>query len=363
MTPEAKNRFADTISYPLIKENTPVHSNTTSEKNSTGYPHLQILEIEITLRCPLRCLHCSVNGGEKKIDLPLEKFYEVVDDCEKLGVEVLDIIGGEPLTYPHIYEAIKYSLTKIPKVFLNTSGYFINRRILEKLGETGLKDVFISLDGATPQNHEKIRGTNTFSRTCKAIKELSDFGFRVTVSFVANAENYTDIPEILKICENHGARKLFILSLIPQGRGKNIEHLKIKDNMIKYIFDTVKSYKGNVEVEFDCSIKLNFSKLPEYVKVCPAGATFCTIKANGDVIPCGFLPDHFTAGNIYERRFYDIWRDNSAFGSLRRAISGCNECAIYNECRGGCQALKVGKACDGKPEKRFSLYKELGISS
>lgn len=335
-----KNENADTITYP----------------KASVLPKLQMLEIEITLRCPLRCIHCSVNGGESKIDIPIEKFYEIVEDCEKIGVEVLDIIGGEPIAYPHIYEAIRYAVKRIPKVYLNTAGYFINEKIIEKLKDTGLKDIFVSIDGATAEKHEKIRGHGTFQKTCESVKRLSEHGFTVTVSFVANAENYKDIPDILKICETYGAKRLFILSLIPEGRGKNLKNIVLKDHMIIEIIKELRKYKGPVEIELDCSIKTDFSEFPEYVKICPAGTSFCTIKSDGSVIPCGFLPSNFLIGNIYEKRFYDIWIDNIKFYYWRNPLKGCENCSIYKECRGGCQALKIGKVCEGIPQNRKYIF-------
>lgn len=358
MAIQVKNQLTDTISY----------LNRTSVKESNGKElisyepitkQLQMLEIEITLRCPLRCIHCSVNGGESKVDIPLEKFHEIVDDCEQIGVESLDIIGGEPLAYHHIYEALRYAIQKIPKVYLNTAGYFFNEKIIQKLQETGLKDIFISLDGATQEKHEKIRGPGTFYKTLDAIKKMSEAGFYLIVSFVANAENYTDIPAMLDLCERYGAKKLFILSLIPEGRGKNIKNLVLKEHMIKTIFESISKYKGPVEIELDCSLKTDFEDFPDYVKVCPAGTTFCTIKVNGDVIPCGFLPSKFSIGNIYQKRFYDIWNDDRKFYFWRKGISGCQTCSIYKECRGGCQALKFGKVCEGDTQKRINLLKEI----
>lgn len=331
-------------------------------KNTDTIPSLQILEIEITLRCPLRCIHCSVNGGDEKVDIPIEKFCEIVDDLEKLGAEGIDIIGGEPLAYRDIYDALRYAVKKLPKVYLNTAGYFITHKIIEKLKDTGLEYIFVSLDGATPESHEKIRGPGTFYKTCEAIRNLADAGFFVIVSFVANAENYTEIPKLLEICEEYGAKKLFILSLIPQGRGKNIRNLVLKEHMIKHIFETVRNYKGEVEIELDCSLKQDFSELPEVAKICPAGTTFATIKYNGDVIPCGFLPSNFVVGNIYQRRFYDIWTDTK--GKLfffRRKMAGCDSCEIYSACRGGCQALKIGKVCNGVPERRITFFKQIGV--
>ena len=324
---------------------------------------LSILEVEITLRCPLRCIHCSVRGGEGKVDIPIEKYKEVVDDAQRIGVWTIDIIGGEPLAYPDIYEAIEYSLSKIPRVVLNTAGYFVGEKIIRKLKDVGLREVFISIDGPTAEKHERIRGPGTFQKTCDAVSRFSDAGFFVTVAFVVTSETYKDIKDMLSLCEKLGAKKLYLLNFIPEGRGKSVRKLVLTKEMLKDVISAVRSYRGEVEVEFDCSLKTNFSDLPEECSICPAGVTFATLKVNGDVFPCGFLREYefFKAGNIYERRFYDIWADDSRFRYFRRTFSGCDSCSIYSTCRGGCQAIKRGKACDGKPEVHKQFFRELGF--
>jgi len=328
-----------------------------------GIMPLSMLEVEITLRCPLRCIHCSVRGGEGKIDIPIEKYKEIVDDAEKIGVQTIDIIGGEPLAYRDIYEAIEYSLKKVPNVILSTAGYFVDKKIIKKLKEVGLKEVFISIDGPTAEKHEKIRGKGTFQKTCDAVSRFSDEGFCVTVSFVVTSETYTDIPEMLSLCERLGAKRLFLLNFIPEGRGKAVRNLCLTPEMLKYVMNSLRSYRGQVEVVLDCSLKTDFSDLPEECSICPAGVTFATIKVNGDVFPCGFLREYefFKAGNIYEERFYDIWVDNKRFRYFRNKLNGCDSCAIYSYCRGGCQAVKRGKACGGKPEIYKKFFSELGF--
>ncbi len=329
--------------------------------------HLKYLEIEITLRCPLRCIHCSVNGGIGKLDIPIEKFKEIVDDCEKLGVEVLDIIGGEPLAYPNIYEAIEYALQKIPKVYLSTAGYFINGKMIEKLKKTGIKNIFVSIDGHNKQLHEMVRGSGTFEATCEAVKNLSDAGFDVTISFVANNLNYQYIDKMIELSESLGAKKLFVIALIPEGRGKNISQLTLNEDAIKYLLGKYRHHNGTIELEFDCSLKTNFSDMPKACKICPAGTTFATVAVNGDVFPCGFLRDHkfFKAGNIYEESLYNIWKGDNipSLSYFRKSFAGCDGCPIYFECRGGCQALKRGKACNGNPQERIELFRKLEIIS
>ncbi len=359
-----KLEYTGTISY-TGGQSGKYFQNSKEQEMEKIYP-LKLLEVEITLRCPLRCIHCSVGGGEGKIDLPIDKYKELVDDCSKIGVEAIDIIGGEPLAYPYIYEAIEYTLERVPNLYLSTAGYFITEKMAFRLKQSGLKHIFVSLDGPTRELHEKIRGPNTFEKTCDAIRMLSSFGFDVIVSFVATAETYKFIQDMFELSKQLGAKKLFILAFVPEGRGKNVSSLALTNEMIIKIMNDVRNINSknkDFEVEFDCSLKTFFGDLPADCSICPAGTTFATVKVNGDVFPCGFLRDYsfFRAGNIIEERFFDIWKNSQRFKYFRNPLKGCSSCSIYNECRGGCQALKRGKVCDGKPEQRKDFLAACGF--
>jgi len=271
------------------------------------------VEVEITLRCPLHCVHCSLRAGEKKTDLSSEKYIELVEDCSKLGVEIFDIIGGEPLVRKDIYELLKFASDKIPRVVINTSGFFINTKIINKLKNSGIKEIFVSIDGPEPEKHEIIRGSgrHLFERTCEGVKLLVKEGFNVTIAFVVNKNNFKDIPEMIELCSVLGAKNLFVLGFIPTGRGAEQKELFVTEDMLK---ETLKDLKkcinnGRVNVHVDCSMDSVFYELKK--NRCPAGIDFVTITVNGDVFPCGFLRENpeFRLGNIKERRFFEIWKD------------------------------------------------------
>jgi len=272
------------------------------------------VEVEITLRCPLHCVHCSLRAGEEKTDLPYENYIELVEDCAELGVRIFDVIGGEPLARQDIYELLRFATDKIPKVIVNTSGYFLNKKIINNLKKARIKDIFVSLDGPDPEKHEMIRGNgrNLFQKTCEGIKLLVKEGFKTTVAFVVNKINYRDIPKMVELCSTLGVKNLFILGFIPTGRGaEQQKELLVPKDMLMETLTDLKRYENNgkVRIMVDCSMDCVFYEL--WKNSCPAGADFVTVTVNGDVFPCGFLRENseFKLGNIKERRFSDIWGD------------------------------------------------------
>jgi len=269
------------------------------------------VEIEATLRCPLRCVHCSLKAGEKKTDLLRESYIELLENCSKLRVKIFDVIGGEPLIRPDIYELLESAVRKIPNVIVNTSGFFINKKVVKKLKKTGIKNIFVSIDGPSPEKHEIIRGSGKklFQKTCNGIKLLIKEGFNVTVAFVVNKVTFKDVPQMIELCSLLGVKNLFILGFIPIGRGANQKNLIITENMLMETLKDLRKYSNNkkVNLQVDCSMDCAFYELEG--DICPAGANFITITVNGDVFPCGFLRENpeFKLGNIKEKRFFDIW--------------------------------------------------------
>lgn len=94
---------------------------------------IQVLNVQVTSRCTLDCIHCGQQTGvtkrkfpEKYKDYPLDRVKRDVD-LVTANVDVIgavSLIGGEPLLYPHIAEVIKHCLSKenIAIISITTNG-------------------------------------------------------------------------------------------------------------------------------------------------------------------------------------------------------------------------------------------------
>ena len=60
-------------------------------------PQLRFVNIELTLRCNLRCLHCGSTAGEpRKDELEAEEWIKLIEDLAQLGCREVCLLGGEP---------------------------------------------------------------------------------------------------------------------------------------------------------------------------------------------------------------------------------------------------------------------------
>lgn len=55
---------------------------------------MHILELEITTRCNLNCLHCY-NRGYENMDMPYEQIIKYINFANENSVSTLVISGGE----------------------------------------------------------------------------------------------------------------------------------------------------------------------------------------------------------------------------------------------------------------------------
>lgn len=65
------------------------------------------LLIEITNKCPFNCIFCSSNSNINKHKF-IDKncFVNIIKDAKKVGIEIIQLSGGEPFLHPNIKEFI-----------------------------------------------------------------------------------------------------------------------------------------------------------------------------------------------------------------------------------------------------------------
>lgn len=129
--------------------------------------------IQYTDRCNAECPQCSMN---KTLPYPrhtanMEDVKRTIEAAGEMGFKAISFTGGEPLLYiDEIMELSVYAeLAGIEYIRTGTNGYMFmnsqdarfNSRIhsfAEKLRNTKIRNLWISIDSAVPEVHEKMRG-------------------------------------------------------------------------------------------------------------------------------------------------------------------------------------------------------------
>ncbi|QIS12409.1 radical SAM protein [Nocardia arthritidis] len=128
---------------------------------------------DITYACPLRCMHCYSESGRRPAMHPTrDRLLRMTDAFISLHPTEIAIAGGEPLLVDGLSEvAERFSAAGIA-VILYTSGALVDPPKAEQLLRQ-FRTVAVSLDGATAEVHDRIRGRRpAFERAMAALEFL-----------------------------------------------------------------------------------------------------------------------------------------------------------------------------------------------
>ncbi|MEV6326003.1 mycofactocin radical SAM maturase [Nocardia sp. NPDC051787] len=311
---------------------------------------------ELTYACNLACAHCLSSSGRRDPgELSTAEAKAVIDELQRMQVFYVNIGGGEPTVRPDFWELLDYSVAHNVGVKFSTNGVRLTPERARRLAATDYVDVQISLDGATAEVNDAVRGPGSFDMAYRAMTNLADAGFAgFKISVVMTRHNVAQLDEFKAIADRFGAQ-LRITRLRPSGRGADVwNDLHPTTDQQLQIYDWLVA-NGEKVLTGDSFFHLNAlgsTPLPG-LNLCGAGRVVCLIDPIGDVYACPFaIHDQFLAGNVRDPGgFESVWRTSELFTRLRQPQTGgaCTSCSAYDACQGGCMAAKffTGLPLDG----------------
>lgn len=309
---------------------------------------------ELTYACNLSCIHClSASGRRDPRELTTDECKAVIDELQRMQVFYVNIGGGEPTVRSDFWEIIDYATSHDVGVKFSTNGVRITEENAASLAKNDYVDIQISLDGATAEVNDAIRGPGSFDLAIRALERLSNAGMtRLKISVVCTRTNISQLDEFKALADRFGAQ-LRLTRLRPAGRGADVwNDLHPTQAQQRELFDWLVAH-GEEVLTGDSFFHLSAlgETLPG-LNLCGAGRVVCLIDPIGDVYACPFaIHEEFLAGNIRANGFGEVWRNSELFGRLRSPQSGgaCTSCAFFDSCKGGCMAAKffTGLPLDG----------------
>ena len=310
---------------------------------------------ELTYACNLACVHClSSSGRRDPRELSTAECRAVIDEFAAMQVFYVNVGGGEPTVRPDFFELLDYASERRVGVKFSTNGVRISRRVAARLAADDYLDVQVSLDGATAEVNDAVRGPGSYATAVRAMTNLAGAGFRgFKLSVVMTRQNIGQLDDLKALADRFGAQ-LRLTRLRPSGRGADVwETLHPTAGQQRLLYDWLLEH-GEQVLTGDSFFHLAGygEKLPG-LNLCGAGRVVCLIDPVGDVYACPFaIHPAFLAGNVRSPGgFAQVWRGSDLFASLREPQSPgtCGSCSAYDACRGGCMAAKffTGLPLDG----------------
>jgi len=339
----------------IFPETVLIHEAVVSERK------LRHIDVEITKKCNLFCVHCSAQSNSPGRELSLNEIKTVLDKASLLGLKNVGFTGGEPFVRRNkLMALLKYCKRTLNlKTHLHTNGTLLKSEdavILARL----VDEVSVNFLGSKSVTHDKITSVEgSLKATEKGLRRLVRQHANVWTYLVPMKPNFREIPKIIEKVHEIGCRKIRILSLSPTGRALNrFAALSLDSNDIKWL--TSEIIKNQKDLGID--IAVGFCTRQDYPRLgelrghhsCLAAENRVHIDASGEVFPCtassGWKP--FSAGNLRRNAFNlsDIWKFSPIFQFLRFFHSNppqkCRSCALYQQCMSGCRVMMYFKYRD-----------------
>jgi mycofactocin radical SAM maturase len=326
---------------------------------------------ELTYACNLSCVHClSSSGRRDPRELSTRECMDVIDTLERMQVFYVNIGGGEPTVRPDFWELVDYATAHHVGVKFSTNGVRLDAAAAARLAASDYVDVQISLDGATREVNDAVRGPGSFDTAMRAMRNLADAGFRgFKLSVVMTRQNIPQIDEFKAIADRFGAQ-LRLTRLRPSGRGADVwDELHPLPEQQRELYDWLVAH-GEEVLTGDSFFHLSaFGGALPGLNLCGAGRVVCLIDPVGDVYACPFaIHENFLAGNVRAAGgFAGVWKTSALFADLRKPDTGgaCKSCGFYDSCRGGCMAAKffTGLPLDGPDPECVQGYGETALAA
>jgi heme b synthase len=344
---------------------------------------LRIIFWETTAGCNLECTHCrrlDVSKELMKDDLTTEQSFQLIDNITQVGKPILVLSGGEPLFRPDIFEIAAYGTQKGLTMALATNGTLIDEVIAQKIVDSGVQRVSISLDGATSSTHDKFRKLKgSFDQAIRGLKHLQRLGMSVQINSTIAKHNVHEIKELYSNAIDLGVDALHIFMLVPVGCGVQIADDQMLppeqyEEVLNWFYEI--SLENKIQTKATCAphyfrimrqrakrdgvkITPKTHGMAAMTKGCLAGSSICFVSHKGEVFPCGYLP--VEAGHILKQPFKEVWENSRVFKDLRDPdllLGKCGICEYKKVCE-GCRARAYFEKGSYLEEEPYCIYEPI----
>ncbi|HEX7975426.1 MAG TPA: radical SAM protein [Anaerolineales bacterium] len=200
--------------------------------------HLTKIYVEPTDLCNLNCTICIRNGWDEPLGrMSQSTFNRILAGLKDLSPKPSIFFGGlgEPLFHPKTIEWVAAAKAAGVSVELITNGTTLTEKRSRQLIEAGLDVLWVSIDGATPESYSDVRLGAQLPKVLANLARFSQFRRgghfptpEIGIAFVAMRRNIKELPDVLKIGRQLGARRFSVSNVMPYTSEMQDERLYVR---------------------------------------------------------------------------------------------------------------------------------------
>lgn len=302
-----------------------------------------ILQIEPTTFCNLECSMC-INPviDRNKRHMKYDEFKKIIDSLPLL--RKISLVGaGEPLLNPELFNMISYAKSKDILIGFATNGMLLNDEVCEKIIDTRLDWVNISIDSTDQKQYEETRKGASFVLLSENIKRLvrskgNNSLPEISLWFVVMKDNWKELPALISLAKDLGIKHVSA-QLQHDWGNKDLKEAISSYLSPGFYADLRRILQEAQVVAKQKGIDFHYVNIPDISRrrSCKWPWKSCYITVEGFLTPCcirGSNPNIVNFGNIFERPFCEIW-NNSGYQIFREKLKSkvppevCIGCTSY----------------------------------
>lgn len=328
-----------------------------------GVPPLSALYLYASGSCNLACRHCWISpiyqgDGDNGQHVQLEHVRKAIREAKPLGLSSVKLTGGEPILHPQFRELVTLIDGAGLDIKIETNGTLIDAALAGFLKQTPhVSFISVSLDGATAETHEALRGVpGCYERALAGIEALVAVGFRPQLICTLHRGNVSQMAEIVALAEEMGSGSVKFNLVQQVGRGEQFaeeQGLEVAEIIQLYRrVETELVAQSKVRIYFD----IPFAFYP-IRKLLNDSLGRCTIRnilgvlAGGELSLCGIgvTVPVLIYGHIENDDLREVWCHSPGLIRLREQIPVqlegiCGRCLHRDICLGTCVAYNFHAA-------------------
>lgn len=288
------------------------------------------LSIEPTNLCNLKCPECpSGNNSMTRSRLFLSKhnFERTIDASFKYLSYLQLYFQGEPFMHPKLTEYIKLATSKNVFTTTSTNGHFLDAATCQKIIDSGLHQLIVSIDGTSQQSYSKYRVGGDLEQVKKGIRLLQQAKEQhksrvphIVIQFVVFSTNEHEIGAIKQLATALNVTDLRLKSAQIEDfkKGHSLMPKNAKYNRYKQQDDG--TYKLNRKSNFKCFRVWSGSVL----------------SANNELLPCCFDKDATHAyASLNNEGLFDVWKNKESKSFRQKVWRNPEEISMCTNCTEG----------------------------
>lgn len=288
------------------------------------------VSIEPTTSCNLRCPECP--SGLRSFTRPTgmlspELFHDFLNQTQSHLVFLNFYFQGEPFLHPKFLDLVGHCVQRSIFTSTSTNAHYLTLQMAERVVDSGLHRLIISLDGASQEVYAAYRKGGQVERVLEGIKNVAEarkskgkLNPEIVVQNLLVKPNLHEKKQVEMLAKSLGADRVVF-------KTAQVYDLKADHNLVPD------------EPEFSRYKKTNDGRLEiknPLLNQCWRMWSGCVLTWDGKVVPCCFDKDaSHQMGTLQQTPFIEIWQ-SKAYQNFRRAIlSSRSEIDICKNCTEG----------------------------